>query len=89
MRTILPGDDPTIRNPDNPASGGTNSLALHLTLPDGVFGATLWCATDGTVAEEAGAEGAFDFALPANGIWHWLRIRDADVDAFSVWLRAE
>ena len=88
----LPGDDPTIRNPDNPASGDADGLALHLTLPDGVFGATLWSAADGTVAEEA-AEGAFGFELPANGVGHWLRVRDAAnedaPDAFSVWLRAE
>ena len=62
---------------------------LRLALPDGAFGATLWSAADGTVADET-AEGAFVFDLPASGVWHWLRIRDAGgEEAFSVWLRAE
>ena len=63
-------------------------LALRLALPGGAFDAALWSAAEGPLAEEK-ADGAFDFALPADGVWHWLRIRDADVDAFSVWLRAE
>ena len=63
-------------------------LALRLVLPEGAFGATLWSAGDGTVAEDAGAEGTFDFEMPATGVWHWLRVRDGDADAFSVWLRA-
>ncbi len=64
-------------------------IPLRLTLPDGGFDATLWSAAEGTVAEEE-AEGAFDFTLPASGVWHWLRVRDGEsVDAFSRWLRAE
>ena len=85
----LPGGDPTIRNPDNPASADAGELALRLTLPGGAFDAALWSAADGTVAEESGVEGAFDFDLPVDGVWHWLRVRDGDDDAFSVWLRAE
>ncbi len=65
-----------------------DAVALRLSLPDGVFDAALWSAAEGMVAEEA-AEGGFDFELPANGVWHWLRVRDAEGgDAFSVWLRA-
>ena len=70
----------------SPAGG----LALRLALPGGAFDATLWSAEGGAVAEESDAAGTFDFALPADGVWHWLRIRDAaDEDAFSGWLRAE
>ena len=65
-----------------------DELALRLSLPDGVFAATLWSAAEGTVAEET-AEGVFDFELPADGVWHWLRVRDGSEDDFSVWLRAE
>ena len=68
-------------------------LALRLTLPGGAFDASLWSASEGALAEEK-PEGAFDFALPVSGVWHWLRVRDAEgeggsSDAFSVWIRAE
>ena len=68
-------------------------LVLCLALPCGAFDAELWSAADGTVADET-VDGAFDFALPVTGVWHWLRVRDGEgdgdsSDAFSVWLRAE
>ena len=83
-------------NADELAAGGAgvdpaDAVALRLAPPAGVWRVSLWSAADGTVAEED-AEGAFDFNLPASGVWHWLRVRDADEDAddaFSVWLRAE
>ena len=65
------------------------AIPLHLALPAGVWRVTLWSAADGVVAEEP-AEGAFDFELPADGAWHWLRVRDGEgEDACSLWLRAE
>ena len=58
-------------------------------LPDGVFTAQLRDGA-GTLLEESEAEGVFDFALAASGVWRWLRILDADgEEVFSVWLRAE
>ena len=68
-------------------------IALRLTLPGGAFDSSLWSAAEGALAERK-AEGAFDFALPVSGVWHWLRVRDAEgegdsSDAFSVWIRAE
>ena len=62
---------------------------LRLTLPDGVFTTQLWDGA-GTLLDEQEAEGAFDFALPASGVWHSLIILDADgEEVFSIWLRAE
>ena len=89
-RTDAPDELAAARSENAPSrSGDDATLALHLTLPDGVFGATLWSAAEGTLAEEE-AEGAFDFALPATSVWHWLRVRDEKgTDAFSLWLRAE
>ena len=70
-------------------------VSLRLSLPAGPFGAALWSAADGTVAEEE-AEGAFEFGLPVSGVWHWLRVRGAGdgadepaPGARSFWLRAE
>ena len=58
-------------------------------MPDGAWHATLWNATDGMVLDED-ATGVFGFTLPANGVWHWLRVNDAeDEDAFSLWILAE
>jgi hypothetical protein len=62
---------------------------FRLSLPPGIWNATLWSAADATVADEESV-GTFEFDLPANGAWHWLRICDGtDEDAFSLWLRAE
>ena len=90
---------PSRSGDDDPVSDDA-PLALRLALPDGAFAATLWSAEGGMVAEETGAEGAFDFELPATGAWHWLRVvpdgldgsdgsDDLNTSAFSVWLRAE
>ena len=71
----------------------TEALPFRLALPAGVWSASLWSAAEGMLNEEE-ADGAFDFALPANGVWHWLRVRDTEGDGdplgvFSLWLRAK
>ena len=64
-------------------------LPFRLTLPGGVWNASLWSAAEGTLAEEEPEE-TFDFALPTDCVWHWLRVLDGDgIEAFSLWLRAE
>ena len=69
-------------------AGGADELSLRLSLPSGAFGATLWSAAEGMLGEEK-AEGAFEFELPATGVWHWLRAADdSGNDSVSVWLRA-
>ncbi len=70
----------------------SETLALRLSPPAGTWNALLWSSTDGVVADET-AEGAFEFDLPASGVWHWLRVRAAEdedaADAYSLWFRAE
>ena len=46
-------------------------------------------ALSSIVVADGEAEDAFDFDLPADGVWHWLRVRDGEDDVFSLWLRAE
>lgn len=71
-------------------AGEASQVPLRLSLPEGVWSASLWNATSGMVAEGE-SEDVFDFLLPASGVWHWLRVRDEEGvdDAFSLWLRAE
>ena len=64
-------------------------VPLRLAMPEGLFDAQLWSITDGLLLDEP-VEGMFDFELPIDGAWRWLRVRDADdADAFTLWLRAE
>ena len=71
------------------ATTAERAAMLRLSLPAGVWSAQVWSAADGTVAAEA-SKTVFDFDLPVSGVWHWLRVRDADgEETFSVWLRAE
>ncbi len=70
--------------------GAVPASAFRLSLPDGEWAVTLWSAADDPLVNED-AECAFDFDVPADGAWHWLRVSDpdADEDAFSLWIRAE
>ena len=75
------------------ASAPREPPGLRLVLPPGSWNALLWSAEEGVTAEEETSEDAFDFSLPASGVWHWLRVRGGEgegefPDAFSLWLRA-
>ena len=86
------------RHPET-SDGDPDLCPFRLILPAGSWKSLLWSAERGVIAEEE-SDGAFDFDLPATGVWHWLRVSpdgsdgsdgsdDLNTSAFSVWLRAE
>ena len=69
--------------------GDAGTVALRLLLPEGAFAIPQWDDETEAVVDEV-AEGVFDFELPANGAWFWLRVKDAGGDeVYSRWLKAE